>query len=75
MVMTVFVVARGVQRGLEQAVRILMPALVIMLLMLLVYAISNGDFAAAVDYMFSPKLDDKSISKARWSHSVMRCLH
>lgn len=57
MLMTVFVVARGVQRGLEQAVRILMPALVIMLLILLVYAIKNGDFAAAVDYMFTPKLD------------------
>ncbi len=61
MIMTVFVVARGLQRGLEQAVRILMPALIIMLLVLLVYAIKNGDFGAAVSYMFSPKLDQLSL--------------
>ena len=64
MLMTVVVVARGVQRGLEQAVRILMPALIIMLLILLVYAIKSGDFGAAVNYMFSPKLDEMSLEGA-----------
>ncbi|MEM7081828.1 MAG: sodium-dependent transporter [Pseudomonadota bacterium] len=64
MVMTVFVVARGVQRGLEQAVRILMPALIVMLLVLLVYAFKNGDFAAAVDYMFRPKMDQLNLEGA-----------
>lgn len=57
MIMTVFVVARGVQRGLEQAVRILMPALLVMLLVLLVFAIKNGDFVAALKYLFSPRVD------------------
>ena len=64
MIMTVFVVARGVQRGLEQAVRILMPALLVMLLVLLVYAIKNGDFVAALNYMFSPKFDNLTLEGA-----------
>ncbi len=64
MIITVMVVARGVQRGLEQAVRILMPALLIMLLILLVYAIKNGDFGAALEYMFSPKFDKLSFEGA-----------
>lgn len=39
MLMTVFVVGRGVQRGLEQAVRVLMPALLALLVLLLLYVL------------------------------------
>ncbi|MBA3564741.1 MAG: sodium-dependent transporter [Gammaproteobacteria bacterium] len=52
MLMTVLVVARGVQRGLEQAVRILMPALFLLLIVLLGYSAVSGQFAAGFDYMF-----------------------
>ncbi|MGH8495634.1 MAG: sodium-dependent transporter [Gammaproteobacteria bacterium] len=52
MIMTVFVVARGVQRGLGQAVRILMPTLFALLIVLLGYSMASGQFAAGVDYMF-----------------------
>ncbi len=52
MLMTIAVVARGVQRGLEQAVRILMPALLILLITLLVYAMRHGEFAAGLTFMF-----------------------
>lgn len=52
MIMTVFIVARGVQRGLEQAVRILMPSLFVLLIVLLGYSAATGQFAAGFDYMF-----------------------
>ncbi len=57
MVMTVAVVARGVERGLERCVRLLMPALVILLLILLGYSISEGDFARGLMFLFKPDFD------------------
>ncbi|MEJ2516315.1 MAG: sodium-dependent transporter [Gammaproteobacteria bacterium] len=51
MVMTVLVVARGVERGLEKAVRFLMPALAVLMVALLAYAIIEGDFAGAVAFL------------------------
>lgn len=58
MAITVFVVARGVERGLEQAVRFMVPALLIMMLVLLGYAISSGSFAAGVEFLFTPKFEE-----------------
>ncbi|MEW5009501.1 MAG: sodium-dependent transporter [Cycloclasticus sp.] len=52
MIMTMLVVARGV-KGLERAVRFLMPALLVLLLLLVVYAMEQGDFAQALDFLFS----------------------
>ena len=52
--LTIFVVARGVERGLEQAVRIMVPALLLLLLVLLGYAISSGYFVAGVAFLFTP---------------------
>jgi neurotransmitter:Na+ symporter, NSS family len=54
MAMTVFVVALGVERGLERAVRVLMPALVILMLVLLGYGIVEGEFIRGVEYLFVP---------------------
>ncbi len=53
-VMTMGVVARGVNAGLEKANQILMPALFAILLVLLGYSMAVGDFARAVEFMFSP---------------------
>lgn len=53
MVSTIVVVARGVERGLETAVRFLMPALMALLLLLLGYAVAYGDFEGALRFMFS----------------------
>jgi NSS family neurotransmitter:Na+ symporter len=50
---TIFVVARGVERGLETAVRFMVPALVLLLLVLLGYALAYGDFEGAVGFLFS----------------------
>ncbi|MDX1453880.1 MAG: sodium-dependent transporter [Gammaproteobacteria bacterium] len=52
--LTVFVVARGVEQGLEAAVKYLMPALFILLLVLVGYAMSTEHFADAMGYMFKP---------------------
>mgnify|MGYP000091374230 CR=1 FL=1 len=54
MALTVFVVARGVERGLEQAVRFMVPALLLLMLALLGYAISTGHFMEGVAFMFTP---------------------
>ncbi|MDH5259668.1 MAG: sodium-dependent transporter [Gammaproteobacteria bacterium] len=53
-VMTMVVVARGVLNGLEKAVRFLMPALFILLLIMVGYAMSMGEFYRAVAFLFSP---------------------
>ena len=52
MAATVFIVARGVTRGLELAVRWLMPVLFALLFALVVYAAAVGDFAAAWNFLF-----------------------
>ena len=52
--MTVWVVARGVNHGLEKANRIMMPSLFVILLVLLTYSIIEGDFAQAITFMFTP---------------------
>jgi len=54
MVMTVGVVALGVEKGLERAVGILMPVLFVLLLILLMYGISTGHFLDGVAFMFRP---------------------
>lgn len=54
MAMTVAVVAQGVRSGLERAVKYLMPALVVLLLVMVGYAMGNGRFAEAIEYLFRP---------------------
>ncbi len=54
MLMTMGVVARGVNSGLEKANNILIPALFAILLMLLGYSMSVGDMHAAFQFMFKP---------------------
>ena len=54
MVMTVGVVALGVEKGLERAVGILMPVLFVLLLILLMYGISTGHFMEGAAFMFKP---------------------
>ena len=52
--MTMFVVARGVKEGLEKAVRLLMPALFVLLLILVGYAMSSSGFAQGFHFLFDP---------------------
>ena len=57
MALTIFVVARGVERGLEQAVRFMVPALLVLMLVLLGYSINSGYFGQGVAFMFTPDFD------------------
>lgn len=54
MVMTAMVVARGVRSGLEQAVTILMPALVVLLVILVGYSMAQGAFMSGLHFLFRP---------------------
>ncbi len=66
--LAVFVVARGVERGLEQAVRFMVPALLVLILVLLGYSINSGFFGEGVAFMFTPDFD-----KLTWN-SVLAAL-
>lgn len=54
MIVTVVVVARGVERGLEKAVTVMVPALVLILLVLVAYSATTGAFAEGVRFLFEP---------------------
>jgi NSS family neurotransmitter:Na+ symporter len=64
MVMTIIVVARGVRSGLEKAVRFLVPALFVLLIMLDGYAMASGAFDQGLKFLFNPdfsKIDANGI--------------
>ncbi len=54
MVLTMYVVARGVTSGLERANKIMMPSLVVILLVLLGYSLAVGDIRHSLEFMFTP---------------------
>jgi neurotransmitter:Na+ symporter, NSS family len=54
MLITMGVVARGVNSGLEKANNFLIPALFAILLILLGYSMSVGDMQGSVDFLFKP---------------------
>jgi len=54
LLITVGIVARGVQGGLEKAVTFLMPALFILLTVMVIYSGFTGDFSGAVNFLFNP---------------------
>ena len=54
MLITFAVVAKGVEKGLERAVKFLMPALLILLLILVGYGMTTGKMGEAMSFLFSP---------------------
>ena len=54
MAVTTVVVARGVKDGLEAAVRWMMPALFLLLLLLVGYSMTTGHFGAGLRFLFAP---------------------
>ncbi len=51
---TGWIVAKGVQGGLEKSTRLMTPALFIILVGLFIYAMVAGDFAEGVRFLFNP---------------------
>ncbi len=70
MAMTIVVVARGVEQGLERAVRFLMPALFVLLLILIGYALGVGEFGRGFAFLFSP-----DFSKLTWGGVLVAMGH
>lgn len=67
MSLTVIVVCMGVKSGLERAVKFLMPALFVLLLVMVGYAMSTDGFEQGMNYLFQPdftKLNGSSILAA-----------
>ena len=54
MIGALFIVGRGLQDGIERAVKVMMPALFVMLLVMIGYAAVEGDFAAGIRFLFEP---------------------
>ncbi|MCY3885045.1 MAG: sodium-dependent transporter [Gammaproteobacteria bacterium] len=52
MAVTIYVVARGVNKGLELAIRICMPLIFVLLIVLLIYGIAQGGFWEGFKFMF-----------------------
>ncbi|EMP56149.1 sodium-dependent transporter family protein [Marinobacter santoriniensis NKSG1] len=54
MALVMVVVAKGVHSGLERAVTLLMPALFVLLLIMVGYAMTSGGFAKGAAFLFEP---------------------
>lgn len=54
MVLVVGIVGRGVTKGLESAARLMMPALIVLMLVLVGYGMASGYFGEALAFMFRP---------------------
>ncbi len=57
MMLTISVVIGGVTKGLGAAVRVLMPILFVLLVAMLFYGISEGNFSAGFKFLFDFKFD------------------
>ena len=53
-VLTVFIVARGILKGLEKWINTLMPILFLIILLLCIYAMQTGAFLEGLRYLFMP---------------------
>lgn len=52
MAIALIILLRGLRKGIEQTVRVLMPLLLVLLTLLAVYALLEGDVAAGIRFMF-----------------------
>tara|TARA_B100001250_G_scaffold320895_1_gene283843 strand:- start:1881 stop:3302 length:1422 start_codon:yes stop_codon:yes gene_type:complete len=67
MLLTIIIIAKGIKNGLEKAVKLMMPALLVIMLILLIYSITQGDFIEGVEYLLFPdfsKINAESILAA-----------
>ena len=55
-----FVVANGIDKGIDKAMRFLLPMLFVLVFAMVGYGAIAGDFAAGLSYLFSWKADDFS---------------
>jgi NSS family neurotransmitter:Na+ symporter len=65
---TGYIIYRGVQDGIEKAVSVLMPTLLLLLVAMVIYNIFAGGFTQAVDYLFV--FDFDKITKDVWLAAI-----
>ena len=53
-VLIIFIIRQGVQSGIERAVKILMPALFVTLIVMVIYGAVAGDMPATLKYLLEP---------------------
>lgn len=58
--MTVWVVARGINNGIERAAKILMPGLFGVIIIIVIYGMVSADFGAAARFLFSTDFSELS---------------
>ncbi len=58
---TIAVVAAGVQAGIERSVRWFMPLMFLLLVGLVIFAAVEGDFTAAIKFLFAPNFGQLTI--------------
>ncbi len=61
MAMTAFIVARGIQKGIEAANKIMMPMLYVILILIIIYALTLPNAMAGVKYYLIPDLGELKI--------------
>lgn len=68
--MVMVVLSRGISKGLEQAIRIMMPSLFVLVLLLLMYALTTGSFGRGVEFLFAA-----DFSKLSWNSVLVALGH
>ncbi len=64
MAITGYTVSRGITGGIERALKLLMPALFVLLVLMVVYGMVAGNFATAINYLFVPRLEQMNFDVA-----------
>lgn len=54
MILVLVIVSRGVAKGLERGAKIMMPALIVLLLILVFYGAGTSGFSNAINFLFAP---------------------
>ena len=65
--MTVWVIAKGVNNGIAKMSKILMPLLFVLIIILVIYGMIQGEFLQAVEFLFKPdfsKINGQSVLMA-----------
>jgi NSS family neurotransmitter:Na+ symporter len=65
--MTVWVIAKGVNNGIAKMSKILMPLLFVLIIILVIYGMIQGEFLKAVEFLFKPdfsKINGQSVLMA-----------
>ena len=62
MALTIFVIVRGVKSGIEKWVKIMMPAILLILVVLMIRGLTLPNGSRALEFLFQPKFSDLNAS-------------